>query len=246
MAVPPYLLPFVLSVSGAHRSSKGDLDVYRPSEAGTGRRPVVVLVHGGPLPAELRPTPRSWPVYVGYGSLAASSGLVAVTFDHRLYDVSAYPTAATDVAAAVEAARGLPGVDPDRVALWFFSGGGLLMADWLREDPPWLRCIAASYPYLAPPPGWEVDPRFRPVSAVAAGGSVPLLLTRVGRERADVATAMDDFVLAAGATDREMTMIDVPEGQHGFDMLDLTDGSRDAVRQAMAWVVHRLGDPVTA
>ena len=44
------------------------------------------------------------------------------------------------------------------LALWFFSGGGLLLADWLRDPPPWLRCIAASYPLLGPLPGWPDDP----------------------------------------------------------------------------------------
>jgi acetyl esterase/lipase len=35
-------------------------------------------------------------------------------------------------------------------------------------------------------------------------------------------------------------VIDVPGGQHGFDMLDHTDESRRAVEQAADWVSQRL------
>src|SRR5215471_16487997 len=139
-------LPFVLSVPDARKRRDGNLDVYLPANSGVEMAPAIVFVHGGPIPADLRPTPRDWPVYIGYGSLAASRGVVAVTVDHRLYSPAALPAAADDVAAAVEQARALAGVDPDRVALWFFSGGGLLAADWLAAPPPWLRCIAATYP----------------------------------------------------------------------------------------------------
>ncbi|HET9893893.1 MAG TPA: hypothetical protein VFQ44_03065 [Streptosporangiaceae bacterium] len=64
--------------------------------------------------------------------------------------------------------RADPRVDAGRVALWFFSGGGLLPADWLCAPPEWLRCVAATYPWLAPPPDW--DARFRPIDAVASAG----------------------------------------------------------------------------
>src|ERR1022692_231589 len=66
-----------------------------------------------------------------------------------LHSAGDFETAAADVAAAVEQARADPRVDPGRLALWFFSGGGLLLADWLRDPPGWLRCVAATYPVLA-------------------------------------------------------------------------------------------------
>jgi hypothetical protein len=51
---------------------EGTLDVYRPAGSDGGLRPVVIFVHGGPLPPDLQPTPRDWPIYRGYGALAAS------------------------------------------------------------------------------------------------------------------------------------------------------------------------------
>jgi dipeptidyl aminopeptidase/acylaminoacyl peptidase len=153
----------VLPVEAIAPERRGRVDLYLPQ--GAQRSPAVVFVHGGPIPASLRPSARDWPVYQGYGSLSASRGIAGVTVDHRLHDIGDYPRAAADVAAAVQAVRADPRIDADRIALWFFSGGGLLLADWLRRPPNWLRCAAATYPLLAPLPDRNVDPGFRPAEA---------------------------------------------------------------------------------
>jgi acetyl esterase/lipase len=240
VATPPYLQPFVLPVAEAQRQRSGNLDAYWPDASHAELTPAIVFVHGGPIPSDLRPSPRDWPVYVGYGSLAASHGVVGVTLDHRLYSVADYPAAADDITSAVERARALPGVDPDRVALWFFSGGGPLSADWLSSPPAWLRCLAATYPVLAPLPGLDPSTRFHPVEAVRTVGALPILLTRVGSERPDIAATVDAFIAQAELHSAKLTVIDVPEGQHGFDTLDHNESSRMAVRQAMTWVVTAL------
>lgn len=222
--------PFVLPVKPQIGERHGHLDLYPPDASGP--RPAIVFVPGGPIPASLRPTPRDWPVFQSYGSLAAAYGVVGVTVDHHLHSPAEYPVAATHVAAAVEMTRADPRVDADQVAIWFFSGGGLLIADWLRTPPPWLRCVAASYPALAPLPGQVVDPRLRPTDALAEAGSLPIVLTIVGRERPEIAATVDVFVMAARACGARLTVIEVPEGQHSFDILDHTDESRKAVEQA--------------
>jgi acetyl esterase/lipase len=227
-------------VAETDRRREGNLDSYWPAGSGSESRPLIVFVHGGPIPEDLRPTPRDWPVYLGYGGLAASRGVVGVTFDHRLHSDAAFPAAADDVSCAVQRARALAGVDADRVALWFFSGGGLLAANWLSEPPPWLRCIALTYPVLAPPPGLDIDARYRPVDAVRSAGPLPILLTRVGRERPQIAATVEAFAAEADIHQARLTVIDVPEGQHGFDTLDHDDTSRMAVNQAMTWVVAAL------
>lgn len=240
VATAPYLQPFVLPVARAHKRREGNLDSYWPAGVGAAPTPVIVFVHGGPIPRDLRPAPRDWPVYLGYGALAASRGVVGVMFDHRLHSPADFPAAADDVSAAVQAARALAGVDADRVALWFFSGGGLLAADWVAEHPPWLRCIALTYPVLAPLPGRDVDSRFRPVDAVRNAGPVPVLLTRAGRERPEIAATVEAFLAEAARQQARLTVIDVPDGQHGFDTLDHDDTSRAAVNQAISWVVAAL------
>lgn len=240
MATPPYLQPFVLPVAETQRRREGNLDSYWPADADPVSKPVIVFVHGGPIPEDLRPTPRDWPVYLGYGALAASRGVVGVTFDHRLHAEAAFAASADDVSSAIQRARALAGVDAERVALWFFSGGGLLAADWLAAPPPWLRSIALTYPVLAPLPGRNIDSRFRPVDAVRNAGPLPMLLTRVGRERPEVAATVEAFTAEAASHQARLTVIDVPDGQHGFDTLDHDETSREAVNQAMSWVVANL------
>ncbi|WP_425841074.1 alpha/beta fold hydrolase [Streptomyces fractus] len=241
-AEPGYLRPFLLDVPEIPRERRGSLDLYVPEDTSSQPRPAIVFVHGGPVPEDARPTPRDWPTLIGYARLAASHGAIGVTVDHRLHAVTAYPTAAEDVAAAVAEVRAYPRVDPDRIALWFFSGGGPLTAPWLSAAPPWLRCLAASYPIMAPLPNWGVnDPRFRPAEVVARGGTPPFVLIRVGREAPAVAATVAEFVGAAETAGAPVEVIDVPEAPHAFEGLDHTASARGAVREAMGRVLGRLG-----
>jgi acetyl esterase/lipase len=231
----------------------GEVDLYVPPDA-DGPRPAVVFVHGGPLPPTVTPRPREWPVYRGYGALAASRGVVGVTLDHDLHDFDAYPRAADQVLAAVGLARNHPGVDANRVAVWFFSGGGPLSADWLRDPPAWLRCVALTYPVLGAVPGFTPAVRFRPADAVEAVGvaaaagvagamranTLPVVLTRVGLERPAIAATVEAFVATARGAGADLSIVDVPHGRHGFDLLDHTDESRQAVAAAFDRVLATL------
>lgn len=237
--VPLFLRPFLLDVPEQPRERVGRVDLYLPEADEP--RPAVVFVHGGPIPADLRPTPRDWPQYVGYGRFAASQGVVGVTVDHRLHGLTDHQQAAFDVAAAVELVRADPRVDGDRVALWFFSGGGLLSTDWLAAPPSWLRCLAATYPVLAPLPGWGmVDPHFAPAATVRQAAQLPLVLTRAGLEMPEIAATIEEFLTAAKACDAEVEVIDVPHGHHGFEALDHTEESVQAVQRAMRSVLRHL------
>ncbi len=237
---PPHLRPFPLDVPDLARERHGNVDLYLQDSAPP--RPAVLFVHGGPVPAGARPTPREWPVLVGYARYAAAEGAVGAVLDHRLHDLADYPRAAQDVAAAVELLRADPRVDPDRIALWFFSGGGLLTADWLAAPPPWLRCLAATYPVLAPLPNWGLTgTRFEPARAVAHAGALPIVLTRVGREMPEIAATVQQFVTAAEDAKVNVESVDVPDGHHSFETLDPTDRTREALRQAMRAVLTHAG-----
>ncbi|MEU3366000.1 alpha/beta hydrolase [Streptomyces pseudogriseolus] len=237
---PPHLRPFLLDVPEAPWERHGTVDLHLPEAEAP--RPAVLFVHGGPVPAGARPTPRDWPTLRGYARCAAAGGAVAAVVDHRLHDLDGYERAAADVAAAVDFLRADPRVDADRVALWFFSGGGPMAADWLDAPPPWLRCLAATYPVLGPLPGWGLTGgRFHPARAVANAGALPVVLTRVGREVPAIAATVEQFLAAAEDCGADVEVIDVPNGRHAFETVDPTDASRDAVRRAMRAVLGRLG-----
>jgi dipeptidyl aminopeptidase/acylaminoacyl peptidase len=231
--------PFVLEPQPVTPVRETNLDLYLP--AGNQPAAAVVFVHGGPVPIDRRPTPRDWPVYQGYGSAAAARGLVAATFDHRFHDFDLIRQAGEDIATAVDRVRAHPRVDPDRIAMWFFSGGGILMGNCLSQPPSWLRCVAASYP-ICPTQEELEDVAISPDEALRKAGELPILLTRVGQEQPDVAQAVDAFVAAAAEAGANLEVIDVPDGHHGFDTVDHTDQSRAAVERALDWVTSRLRD----
>lgn len=234
---PAYLQPFVLPVAAPtdQRVDRvGDLDFYRPSS--TTRAAAILFVHGGPGPPDLKVRPRDWPVYQGYATAAAQRGLVGVTVDHSLIrGLDHLAAAADDVEAALGVLRSDPQVDPNRIALWFFSGAGLLAGEWLDSSPEWLRSVALTYPLLAAPAG--TGELVSAIEVIGRRPDLPVLLTRVGRERDELAEPVAEFVLAAGAA---LEIIDVPNGRHGFDMLDDTDESRAAVVAALDWTAARL------
>ncbi|MFF0340169.1 nuclear transport factor 2 family protein [Kribbella sp. NPDC004875] len=214
----------------------GEIDLYRPP--GTARGGAILFVHGGPGPAGLEVMPRDWPVYKGYATAAARRGLVAAVVDHSLiHGLDRLVEAADEVEAAVAVLRSDPRVDPDRVGLWFFSGAGLLAGEWLDSRPDWLRFVALSYPLLATPPG--VDDLVTAAEVIGKNKDLPVLLTRAGLEREELAGPVAEFVSAGGAA---LDIIDVPKGHHGFDMLDHTEESRAAVTKALDWAIAHLGE----
>ncbi|MFD6528458.1 alpha/beta fold hydrolase [Streptomyces sp. NPDC060184] len=237
---PAHLGPFLLDVPERERERHGRVDLYLPDAEGP--RPAIVFVHGGPIAADARPTPRDWPAYVGYGRYAADLGVVGAVLDHRMYGLGALATAAGDLAEVVEQVRADPRVDADRVALWVFSGGALLSAEWLVAPPVWLRCIAATYPVLAPLASWpRTAGRFNPVEAVRAAGPLPFVLSRVEKEGPEIDATVEDFLLAAKGTELRLEVIPVPGARHGFEAVDHTGPARRAVERAARTVLGHLG-----
>jgi acetyl esterase/lipase len=235
--VPQYLRPFVLRPPSVLPVREGNLDFYLP--AGDGEAAAVVLVHGGPVPEGRKPTPRDWPVYRGYGSAVAGRGLVGTVLDHRFHDFELIKEAGEDIVSAVDRVRKNPGVDPDRLGMWFFSGGGALMGNWLSQPPSWLRCVAASYP-VCPTQDELGAAAIAPREAVRSSDGLPILLSRAGLERIDLAKWVDDFISSAREAGANLDIIDVPQGQHAFDVLDHTDWSRAAIEEALVWICAHL------
>ena len=113
------------------------LDVYRPARA-SGRLPAVVFVHGN---ARGTDSPKASGVFVGWGQLAAASGLAGVTFDHQ--------EDPEDVVAAVRHVRrnaARLGIDAGRICVAGFSAGvQLSMLPGLQGRLGTLRCAVGYY-----------------------------------------------------------------------------------------------------
>jgi len=221
----PHELEFVVGVPFSGTTEQRDgFDVYLPAGAG-GPLPAVVVVPG-PAPAAYPFRPRQWPVYQGYSRLVAERGVVGVVVDQPYHGVADAAAQAAELARVVAAVRALDEVDAERVAVWAFSGGALLVGRWLGESPEWLRCLALSYPL--------VDP----ADEVRLGR--PLVVTRVGRELPERQVTVDGLLERAKGVRAAVQVVDVPDGQHAFDVLDHTEQSRAAVVEAVDLVLAYL------
>jgi acetyl esterase/lipase len=226
------------------------MDVYAPPGSPR-QRPVVVLIHGGPVP---RLGARKMGVFVSYGELLAASGFVAVAFDHRFLAPERLADAACDLAdlvAHVRANGASLGVDPDRVALWAFSGGGPLLAHPLRERPTWLRALVAYYAVLdlqQPPPGADIGMSeelrrtFSPVCSLEpqTPAPPPVLVARAGLDSPWLSGGLDRFVQAALARGVSLDLLNHPEGRHAFDILDDEERSRQIIRRTLDFLREHL------
>jgi acetyl esterase/lipase len=233
--------------------SRLEMDVYSPPEATRGAPlPVVILIHGGPVPPGA--SAKNMGVFLSYGELLAASGLKAVTFSHRFYGAGALADAGDDVAAAIAHVRSHAdelGVAPDRIALWAFSGGGPFLSAPLRERWPFVRAIVAYYTVLdlqLPPPGAasgitdETRREFSPLRHVAAAGekTPPLFVARAARDNPWLNATIDGFVQEALARNVSLELMTHPAGQHGFDVLDDDDRSREIIARTVDFLKHHL------
>jgi acetyl esterase/lipase len=140
---------------------------------------------------------------------------------------------------------GALGVDGDRLAVWAFSGGGPLLS--LRDRPPHIRCLLAFYavldlrPLLTPdsdPARIERVVRLSP-AAHLAGATVPIFVARAGVDTM-VNASLDTFVTEALSKNVELELMNHPNGQHAFDVLDDNERSRQIIARALEFARPHL------
>ena len=228
------------------------LDVYQPlALPAAARRPAIVFIHGGPLPPGADPSmpkPKDWGVFQSYGQLAAASGFVGVTFNHRLYSLQAYDDSAADVQAAIDHVRANAAelaVDPDRIAVWAFSGGGPLLGFAYRDAPPWLKAVVSYYAILDLPPDGTApgaSERLSPLRHLKSSGKTPppTFIGRAGKDSPLINASVSAFVAAALDRNASVELFTLPEGQHGFDLMDDHDRTRECIARTLEFLRARL------
>jgi acetyl esterase/lipase len=217
-------------------------DLYAPP-AGPGASPAVILIHGGPGP---RLGARRWALYVSYCRMLAATGMVGIAFDHRLLGLDRYPDSAADGADLVRHVRDQSstlGVDPARLALWAFSGGGPLLAAPLRERPSWLKLVVGYYTVMHRF-GNDQDEVFSTIAALGpdASNAPPIVLARAGLDMfPEINPSIDRFVAAANSAGATVDLLTHPTGRHSFDLLDPGDRSSQIIERTLAALHYSLG-----
>jgi len=234
------------------------MDIYIPPGLGADARlPAVLFIHGGPLGPNPSPGAKDWGVYRSYGRLMAASGLVGVTFDHRYASMSLrdLEISFSDVEEAIRFVRGNAAsyhIDPDRIALWAFSGGGPHLSLGLRGQTPYIRCLVSYYAILdlsgdaarlgETPQTME---RYSPVAYLTKADEYPppVLIGRAGLDSASINRSVELFVSRMFALNGDINLLNHPLGRHGFDAYDDDEQSRDVIAATVAFLKSRLNRP---
>jgi acetyl esterase/lipase len=222
------------------------MDVYVPPDLQADeRRPIVLLVHGGvptSLPVKEMGAYRSW------GRLIAAQGMVAVTFTHRLrWPLSQLNEAAADVRAAIDFAQANAAkfnVQPDRMCIAAYSAGGPLLTVALQDQRRHVRCQIAFYP-LVDVQGFGVadEAKFALKTYLDRPSFPPMFLARAGRDTIPTLNArLDAFVGDAIAANAPITVVNHPNGAHGFEVANDDERSREIIRAAIEFMKAHL-DP---
>jgi acetyl esterase/lipase len=261
------MMPVVYSISGMDKVIvKSDLkytpvndphllmDVYIPPRFGKNeRRPAVLFIHGS-VPAGS--PAKDMGIYKSWGRLVAASGMVGVTFTHRLgYPKPFLSEAASDVNSAINYIRAKAdslNIDKDRLCLAAYSGGGPMLSIAMRDKPEYVRCLVAFYAFLdiqqselhrthEPP---EIVRNFSPITYLAndAGKIAPMFIARAGLDEIPTMNdSIDRFIREAIFKNAAITVANHPQGVHGFDNQTDDDRSREIIRGVLAFMKIHLG-----
>jgi len=229
-------------------------DLYTPPGRATDHPGVVVSVGGYPDPGVERifgcrtkemGSSRSW------GRLIAASGMAAVTYVNR--------EPANDIHSILrhlrEKGSGL-GIDPERIGLFASSGHAPLAIATLIDDRAraTLRCAALICPLLLDLDGHtsvaDMARTYR-FANPAAGKTVAdlraetaLFIARAGKdEMPGLNDTLDRFVMKALERNLDLSLVNLKDAPHAFDLLHDYDASREAVRAALQFLRFRLQAP---
>jgi len=227
------------------------LDIYRPRTAPPDSGfPLLIFLHGGPqLPGPGRPWPKDWRVFQDYGRLAAANGIAAAIPNHRYSSYEMLPLALQDSQTAVrflidESVQF--GLDSDRLAVWAFSGAGMLLSPYLSGELPGLRALAAFYPMLdlthieqaTAAHSEQQLIALSPLSHIETlAPALPILLARAGLDRPGLNRALDTFVKQALYHNLNLEVHNLPQAGHGFDFVEQNNTAvRETIKRGMDFV----------
>ena len=227
------------------------LDAYIPRGARTGQRlPSIVFISG----AE---NVRQWRWFITLGQLAAAHGMVGIIPDKR------YPRGLDGLRTGFEDTEKLLaylrtnsdrlGIDPQRICLWTFSAGGRLTSVGLNSGTPTVRCLVIFYGVLDLSQEFatisdkreqdtlliQYSPLHVMESKVSSGGKVPpLFIGRAGKDVPFINSGIDKFATTALRSNVALTVMNYPEGDHGFDGLNDTPQSRAIIKAALQFIIE--------
>ena len=226
-------------------------DAYLPQGAMNGSPlPGVVFIHGGPVPLE-RGSVKDSGQYRSWGALVAAAGFAGFTINHHYHAPDQLVQSAENVLTAVNHIRERASdfnLDPERLCLWTCSGGGPHICFALRERPSYIRCLVAYYcvldlrpvDWLVEAVGQEVAERFSAVTYLDQPLPFPIFLGRAGQDHPEIMQIMDDFAMQGLKVNTNLELMNHPQGEHGFDIMNDDDRSHQIIARTLTFMQENV------
>jgi hypothetical protein len=192
--------------------------------------PLVLIVNGLPdsqVAEWMGYKTRDLHPYISSAQLLAASGMAAIVHDSNEWNAKAV----LKLMDYVRENAGFLRINISRIGLWARSSNPSaaqrLLAEKQEELRGGLKCAVFYYggdpsPELTPPKGF------------------PILLVRAGKDEETNRDEVDPFRAAAASAGAALTVVEYPEGEHGFDIWQDTDRSREILVQTLEYLKEHL------
>jgi len=225
-------------------------DIYIPAGAKRSDKFAAIIFISG------APQAKDWEFFRSTGRLAAAQNFVGVPYDKRYpRGAAGVNTGTIDMLALLTFLRYHAAdynIDPERIVIWGYSAGGGLLTPFLRGDKPGVRAWVGYYsiadfsPYMADAPADQRE-RAKAASAAAIVEATdvtklpPMFMVRAGLDDVRLNEGIDQLAAAAIKKNAALTFINYADGQHGFDVFDDKERSRDIMRETFTWIREQVG-----
>jgi len=203
------------------------MDLYYPAAHKAGsKRPAVIFLNGVGNPAPPASKLKEWGQYTSWPRLVAASGMIAISHDSRPSDPA---SDAADLLAYVRSNAASLDVDESRIGIWSCSANVRVAVPLvMQQDRGYIRAAVFYYGVMPGEPT-RLD--------------LPMLVVRAGHDVPGINKGIDAFAAKALAADAQVTLVNYVDAQHGFDLLDDNDQSREVIRQTLDFMKFHLSKP---
>jgi acetyl esterase/lipase len=226
------------------------MDLYYPPGAVTGTpAPAVLFVTGyrdAGAQKMLGCRFKEMGAYMSWAELAAASGIIGVTYANE--------EPVTDAQSVLQHLRRngtASGIDVNRIAVWSCSGNVPNALSLLMSEPGGVKCGVLCYGYMLDTDTdttvADVAGQFGFVNPIAGRsidalpGHLPLFIVRAGRdEMPGLNGTIDRFVRHALERNFPITLVNVPDAPHAFDLFQDNESSRETIAQVLQFMRTQL------
>ncbi len=222
-------------------------DIYLPQQTDKDiKLPVVFMVHGE-APSDVV---KDMGYYISTGEFIASSGMAAVTFNHRtLISGSIICDVLDDIAEVrnfISSSSDRFFIDTSKSCIWALSAGmpfGIYNAlNYKTED---VKCIVGHYGFGDFPSLLNIFPeRNVPgevIPEIINGKiSAPMLIVRAGLDFKIFNDSLDRFILKCMELNADIDLYNHSTGQHAFDIQDDNERSHELLHKTVQFIRKNL------